>query len=148
MNDDMPHPKARYSRKQREDAAVAASVKKAERVDQKALEADAAKAAEYDLYADALDTCSRCGKTFIGYGWFARHSLSLCIDRAGALEAKRRARRVELLLKESDELFIQHNQERLRSLRCVRISLRASADARFGGHYVGLHVSRDAEKEV
>jgi hypothetical protein len=148
MHDDVPHPKARYSRKQRNDAAVAASLKKTERAEQKAHEADAAKAAEQDHYADAVDTCSRCGKKFMGSGWFARHSLSLCIDRAAALEAKRRSRRVELVLKASDELYIEQNLKRLRSFRCVRVSLHGNAEARFGGRSVGLRVNKDFDKEV
>ena len=52
------------------------------------------------------------------------------------------------MLKASDELYIEQNLKRLRSLRCVRVSLHGNAEARFGGRSLGLHFNKDSDKEV
>jgi len=57
-------------------------------------------------------------------GWFIRHSLSFCPDRSETFEARKRARRVDIILGLNDERVLQEYKDRISSLRDVFVRLR------------------------
>ena len=71
-----------------------------------------------------LLTCGKCQRSFMTEGWFARHRKRWCPDRRKAIEAKRRLRRVPLLLSELDSKELTSLKQRSTQLQISAVTLK------------------------
>jgi hypothetical protein len=123
MADDLQHVRQRPSRHEKKaltSEAVERKAKKA-RLQEDKVAADAALLQA--TYEDSVQKCPRCQKGFLTTGWFAQHTAQFCVDRAKALEERKRSRRVEMVCGALDAVALRENAERISKLREVNVRL-------------------------
>ena len=116
--------KQRRSREEKFSARNAQEQKKASKalaIQDKAAAASSAAEAHFN---GAVEQCPRCEKRFLTPGWYSRHKVTFCPKRSEIREARKRARRIDVILHLHDERVLQDHKERLDRLRdvCVRLS--------------------------